>query len=241
MIADKISIYNKLINNRLSLKAVFFDMDGVLFDSMPFHAQAWIYALNEVGVPFTPYEVYLNEGRTGGSTIDGVFKNVFGRTATEEEKQRIYKLKTQKFDELNTVTPMEGVYELLKKIKSQGLQIFLVTGSGQKSLLNNLENHFPNIFEKDKMITADDVAIGKPNPEPYLKALEKAKVQPNEAVVVENAPLGIESSVGAGIFTIALNTGVLEDIVLQRAGANVVYSSVSELSCRWDELYACVK
>jgi beta-phosphoglucomutase-like phosphatase (HAD superfamily) len=48
-------------------------MDGVLFDSMKYHAEAWVQALNQVGLPFTVYEAYMNEGRTGASTIDGVF------------------------------------------------------------------------------------------------------------------------------------------------------------------------
>ena len=241
MIADKISLYNKEKNTRLSLKSVFFDMDGVLFDSMPYHAEAWVYAFETLDIPFTPYEVYMNEGRTGDRTIDGVFLEILGRVATEQEKKDLYAVKSQKFDELNTITPFEGMYEFLKKIKALSLQRVIVTGSGQKSLLSNLETYYPSIFSADKMITAENVKIGKPNPEPYLKALEKAKVQAHEAIVIENAPLGVESAVGAGIFTIAVNTGVLEDSVLEKAGANVVYSSMADLYEKWDDLYACVK
>lgn len=241
MIADKIKIYNRKNDTRLKIKAVFFDMDGIIFDSMPYHAQAWVYALDCFGMPFTPYEAYMNEGRTGSATIDTVFQNVLGREATEEEKKKIYKFKTDKFDELNTITPMAGVFDLLKKVKAQGLQIYVVTGSAQESLLSNFDKHFPGIFDHKKMVTANDVTIGKPNPEPYLKALEKAKLQPFEAVVIENAPLGIESSVAAGIFTIAVNTGVLEDVLLEKSGANIVYPTINDLSRRWEELYECVK
>jgi beta-phosphoglucomutase-like phosphatase (HAD superfamily) len=59
------------------------------------------------------------------------------------------------------------------------------------------------------MVTAFDVKKGKPDPEPYLIALGKSGVKPNEAFVVENAPLGVRSSVAAGLFTFAVNTGIL--------------------------------
>lgn len=216
-------------------KAVFFDMDGVLFDSMKFHASAWIKAMNDVGIPFTEYEAYMNEGRTGQSTIDGSFNEIFGRDATEEEKQRIYKLKTMYFEEHGLTPVMPYAYELLQMIKRQGLQIFVVTGSGQISLLDNLEQNFPGIFQKEKMVTAFDVKHGKPHPEPYLMALAKSGVKPWEAVVVENAPLGVESAVNAGLFTIGVNTGPLPDEVLSVNGAAVVLDSMQQLFEKWNE------
>jgi beta-phosphoglucomutase-like phosphatase (HAD superfamily) len=83
------------------------------------------------------------------------------------------------------------------------------------------------------MVTAYDVKHGKPNPEPYLIALEKGGLKANEAVVVENAPLGVQAGVAAGIFTIAVNTGPLPDKVLLDAGANMLFSSMKELSEKW--------
>ena len=216
-------------------KAVFFDMDGVLFDSMKFHASAWIKAMNAVGIPFTEYEAYMNEGRTGQSTIDGSFNQIFSRDATEEEKQQIYKLKTMYFEEHGVTPVMPYAYELLQTIKRQGLQIFVVTGSGQISLLDNLEQNFPGIFQKEKMVTAFDVKHGKPHPEPYLMALAKSGLKPWEAVVVENAPLGVESAVKAGLFTIGVNTGPLPDEVLSSNGAAVVLDSMQQLFEKWNE------
>lgn len=60
-------------------------------------------------------------------------------------------------------------------------------------------------------MTAFDVKLGKPHPEPYLMGLEKAGVKSHEAFVVENAPMGVRAGVAAGIFTIAVNTGPLDD------------------------------
>jgi beta-phosphoglucomutase-like phosphatase (HAD superfamily) len=60
-------------------------------------------------------------------------------------------------------------------------------------------------------------------------ALEKAGLQPNEAMVVENAPLGVRSAKGAGIFTVAVNTGILSDDDLWQAGADVVLADMAAL------------
>jgi HAD superfamily hydrolase (TIGR01509 family) len=220
-----------------SLKAVFFDMDGVLFDSMPAHAEAWVRAIHRVGLPFTHYEAYMHEGRTGQGTINGIFQRELGRDATEEERKSIYKHKSAEFEKLGEASPMSYAGKLLQMLKDKGLEIVLVTGSGQPSLLDNLEAHFPGIFTKELMVTAFDVKYGKPHPEPYLMALQKAKVAPWEAVVVENAPLGVEAAVGAGIFTVAVNTGILEDKVLVDAGANIVLAGMESLYKNWEKIF----
>lgn len=217
-----------------SPKAIFFDMDGVLFDSMKHHASAWVNALHKVGLPFTEYDAYMNEGRTGSSTIDGVFIKTHGRIATDEEKERIYSLKSELFEASGKAEQIAFALELLQKVKAQNLQIFVVTGSGQASLIDNLEHNFPEIFQKEKMVTAYDVQHGKPHPEPYLIALKKSGVQPWEVVVVENAPLGVESATLAGLFTIGVNTGPLNPKVLSDSGANIVLKGMEELHDQWN-------
>lgn len=214
-------------------KAIFFDMDGVLFDSMKHHASAWISALHKVGLPFTEHEAYMNEGRIGSSTIDGVFIKNHGRNATDVEKKTIYSIKSKLFEEIGQTKQITFALELLQKIKAQHLQIFVVTGSGQASLIDNLENNFPKIFQKEKMVTANDVQHGKPHPEPYLMALKKSGVQPWEVVVIENAPLGVESAHEAGLFTIGVNTGPLNSKILSDSGANIVLSGMEELYNHW--------
>ena len=215
-------------------KAIFFDMDGVLFDSMKFHAPAWTKAMNDIGISFTEYEGYMNEGRTGHSTIDLAFNRDHGRDATEEEKQEIYRLKSRYFESYGQSPIMPYANELLHKVKDQGLQIYLVTGSGQASLLDGLQVHFPNIFRKERMVTAFDVTQGKPHPEPYLQALKKSGFTLAEVAVVENAPLGVESAKAAGLFVIAVNTGPLDEKVLWESGADVVLDSMEELFQKWE-------
>jgi HAD superfamily hydrolase (TIGR01509 family) len=215
-------------------KAILFDMDGVLMDSMKFHAKAWVESMKKSGFEFSITEAYMNEGSTGHATINRVFIREKGREATEEEKKRIYKLKSEFFDACGKAERMPYALELLQKIKAHNTEVLVVTGSGQPSLLDGLNSHFPNIFQKEKMITAFDVKHGKPHPEPYLMALEKANVHPWEAVVVENAPMGVESSKAAGIFTIAVNTGPLDPSVLSDKGADIVLSGIEELYEKWD-------
>ncbi len=86
------------------------------------------------------------------------------------------------------------------------------------------------------MVTAFDVKYGKPNPEPYLMALNKGNLKANEAIVVENAPLGVQAAAAAGIFTVAVNTGPLDDNILLDAGANVLFPSMQALCDSWENL-----
>ncbi len=220
--------------DRINLKAVLFDMDGVLFDSMKNHATAWNEAMKVYGMNLSKEEAYMHEGRTGAGTINIVSKRERGYEADEEEIKRIYETKSNIFNSLPKAEPMPGALSLLNKIKESGITIMVVTGSGQLSLLDKLNHYFPNIFKKELMVTAFDVKFGKPNPEPYLMALQKAGINANEAVVVEKAPLGVQAGVGAGIFTIAVNTGPLPDSALLNEGANVLFGSMQELSDKWE-------
>ena len=83
---------------------------------------------------------------------------------------------------------------------------------------------------KDIMVTGFDVKLGKPYPEPYLKGLQKAGIKPEEGIVIENAPLGVQAGHAAGIYTIAANTGPLADEVLKKAGADVVLPGMMDVA-----------
>lgn len=214
------------------LKAVLFDMDGVLFDSMRNHAEAWVQAVEKHGLKMTREMVYENEGRTGDGTINLLAEVQWGRKATPEECKTIYETKSRVFNSLPEALPMPGAAKLLSACKQAGLTVVLVTGSGQKSLLSKLEHAYPGIFTPEYMVTAFDVKYGKPNPEPYLMGLKKAGCSASEAIVVENAPLGIRAGRSAEIFTIGVNTGPLADAVLANAGANIVVGSMKELADR---------
>ena len=234
-------MYQEAINNYLqkqgfgdmNLKAVLFDMDGVLFNSMPNHAEAWHRTMAKFGFTLSREEAYMHEGRTGAGTINIVSLRERGYEATEEEIKQIYQAKSELFNQYPLAERMPGALEVLTKIKEAGLTPMVVTGSGQTSLLDRLNKNFPNIFQRELMVTAFDVKYGKPNPEPYLMALKKGGLQPNEAIVVENAPLGVQAGVAAGIFTIAVNTGPLPDEALLGQGANLLFHSMPDFNEHW--------
>ena len=223
------------------LKAVLFDMDGVLFNSMPYHSEAWHKVMKSHGLTLSREEAYMHEGRTGAGTINIVSQRERGYEASEEEIKQIYQTKSDIFNKLPKAERMPGAYEVLQKIKSEGLIPMVVTGSGQLSLLDKLNHNFPDIFKQELMVTAFDVKYGKPNPEPYLMALQKANIQANEAIVIENAPLGVRAGVAAGIFTVALNTGPLPDAVLLQEGANLLFPSMQAFSENWESFYQCLQ
>ena len=211
-------------------------MDGVLFDSMPYHVEAWLKVMERHGMPMTREEVYLNEGRTGAGTIDKLHKRYFHTPATKELIETIYQEKCQEFSVFPEPSPMPGALELLGKVKASGLTPVLVTGSGQRTLFERIDRDFKGFFTKDRMVTAFDVKVGKPNPEPYLMGLEKARVKASEAIVVENAPIGVKAGHAAGVFTVAVNTGPLKNEALLSEGADLVYESIQALSDGWEEL-----
>ena len=221
------------------LRAVLFDMDGVLYNSMPSHAKAWHRAMAHFGYDLPEQEAYMHEGRTGASTINIVSRRQRGVEESEERIQEIYRVKSQFFNEYPPAEPMPGALELLRKLQAQGLKILIVTGSGQASLLDRLNHHFPGVFCRELMVTAFDVKHGKPDPEPYLMGLQKGALRAEECVVVENAPLGVRAAKAAGIFTIAVNTGPLPDSALTDEGADLLLPSMQALCDAWEELNAC--
>lgn len=220
----------------ITLKSVLFDMDGVLYNSMPYHSEAWHKTMASVGLNLSREEAYMHEGRTGASTINILFNRELGRDATSKEIEDLYYKKSIEFNTYPSPEPMPGAWELLQKIRNSGITPTIVTGSGQHSLLDRLEHHFPGMFCQELMVTAFDVKYGKPNPEPYLMALKKGNLKPNEAIVIENAPLGVESAHNAGIFTIAVNTGPLDDQVLLNAGADLLLPSMISLYQEWENI-----
>ncbi len=238
---ESIEKYEQLQGHKaLQLRAVLFDMDGVLFDSMPFHADAWSQVMTEAGFKFSREDVYMNEGRTGADTINTASIAQFGHPLTPEQIEALCKAKCDIFATYPPTPRMPGALELIEKVKTCGLTPMIVTGSGTPTLLDRIQSNFPGLFDENHIVTSFNVKRGKPYPDPYLLALEKGGFAPNEAIVVENAPLGVTAGVAAGLFTIAANTGPLKDSVLSDAGASLVFPSIQALCDEWDNLYAAL-
>ncbi len=212
-----------------SPKAVLFDMDGVLYDSMPLHAIAWVESMKRFGIHMTSADAYATEGARGIDTIRTMVKKQNGEDISLNEAQKMYDVKTEIFHTLPTATIFPGVRETMQKIKEAGMQIGVVTGSGQRPLIMRLLSDFGDFLDEAHIVTAYDVECGKPNPDPYLAGLQKAgNLKPNEGIVVENAPLGVQAGVAAGIFTVAVNSGPLPDEELTDKGCNLLYHQMTE-------------
>ena len=211
------------------IKAFFFDQDGVLYNSMPYHAESWAWAMTKHGLPYTAMETYMNEGRTSTGVIQELHQRMYGTPASPELVAAIYADKTAHFTEMTGGFPgiIPHVDDVLHFLHDHGIECWVVTGSGQRNLINALNETFDHVFKG--IISSFDCQRGKPDPEPYLKAWEKSGFKKEECMVVENAPLGVRAAKAAGLFTIAVNTGILPDSALAEEKADIIFPNMEAL------------
>ena len=218
-------------------KAVLFDMDGVLYDSMPNHAIAWQESMAKFGIHMTADDAYQTEGARGVDTIRQMVRQQQHRDIDEAEAQKMYDLKSQTFHALPEAPVMPGILSLMQQIHESGLLCGVVTGSGQRPLIQRILKDFGAFVDEAHITTAYDVKRGKPHPDPYLMGLQKSgDLEPWQAIVVENAPLGVRAGHAARAFTIAVNTGPLPNIELLAAGANLLFHDMEDFSNSWKDL-----
>lgn len=221
-------------------KAVLFDMDGVLYNSMPRHAVCWVQAMRKFGLEMTEQQAYQYEGMRGVETIRLLARQQRGVEMSEEQAQKVYDEKTRLFHLMDEAPLMPGALQLMQSMKRQGMRMGIVTGSGQCPLIQRVLSDFRDFVDEQHMVTAYDVQHGKPAPDPYLMGLQKVgNLQPYEAIVVENAPLGVQAAVNAHIFTIAVNSGSLPKENLDKA--DLLFDSMNDLAEAWEELSVTLK
>ena len=218
-------------------KAVLFDMDGVLYDSMPNHAVAWQRSMAVFGIRMTEADAYATEGARGIDTIRRMVREQKGEEMTLERAQEMYDEKTRQFHQMAEAPLMPGILGLMEKIRQQGLCIGVVTGSGQRPLINRLLTDLSDYLDEQHIVTAYDVKRGKPAPDPYLMGMEKVGTAPWQTVIVENAPLGVMAGTASQAFTIAVNTGPLPDSVLTEKGADLLFAKMTDLRDAWSNLF----
>jgi HAD superfamily hydrolase (TIGR01509 family) len=191
------------------LRAVIFDMDGVLVDSMPYHADAWISVFKDAGINIRREDIYEIEGSNHIGIINLVFKKA-GRTPEPADFLRLAQEKHEIFLKINKVKVFDGIYECINSLKNNCL-LGVASGSDRAVVFELIERFFPGTFSA--IVTGNDVKEGKPSPEPYLKAVEILKVNKDECIVIENAPLGVESAKKAGLYCIAIPTYVKPELL----------------------------
>jgi len=208
----------------LASEAFVFDLDGVLLNSMPFYAAAWRQALAERGVVPAEIEFYRRESESGENSAR-YFLREAGLRASEEEAKRVVARVRQLYDAYPGVEPRSGALEVVAGLKAAGKRLALVTGSPRSDVERLLKAEQSALF--DTIVTGDDVANGKPDPEPYSLALERLGVAPQRAVAVENSPYGIRSAKAAGLVTAGLTSTLPpEDL----AEADLVINSLRRLA-----------
>ena len=187
------------------MEYIFFDMDGVILDSMPYHAKSWIETFSQFGWEFKEEEIYLYEGAFEFEVV----KELFLKKGIEPKKEVFYQaLSLQKriFQEkyAHRIKPFEEVPELLALLREKGKKLALVTSSHrdvvERVLPEEIRKHFSII------VTGEDVKRRKPHPDPYLRALSLSKAPKERALVVENAPAGVSSAKNAGLYCVGITT-----------------------------------
>ena len=208
---------------KISAKAVIFDMDGVIVDSMPYHYIAWYEALRPLGVRVNCFDVYSKEGEKWEKSM----KEFLLRSNVRPTKKLMRKMFIERgriFRKYFKRYVFAGAREILKCLKNDGYGLALVTGTGAKEIKKILPNNIQRIF--DFIVPGDSVRKGKPFPDPYLKAAKLLKLPPSQCVVVENAPYGIESAKRAGMFCIAVTTSLPKEYLKK---ADVIVNTLNDV------------
>jgi len=214
----------KNIKGTRLLNSVIFDMDGVVVDGMPYHIESWKKALLTVGISVTDLEIYLMEGMTGEETIQELTskKNKF---LSDESIRNVLKLKRKIFKDIFTVKLMKGSKKLLLELQRLNYRLALVTGTRLEVVNKVLQMGLEGVFEI--IITGEMVNNGKPDPEPYLKAVNELNVDKESCLVIENAPAGITSAKSAGLTCFAVQTSLPEEYL---KSADKIFRSIDDLS-----------
>ena len=206
------------------LKAIIFDMDGVLVDTMPFHYRAWRDTFKKFGIRVTRKEIYLREGERWNKTFEEILKKHKIRVDRRIEKAA-FEHREKVFKDLFKIRMFKGAEGLLRKLRARHIVLGLVTGTPSRELKRILPKRVYKMFKA--IVPSDEVKHGKPHPEPYLIALRRLKIRPSEALVIENAPNGIKSANRAGIKCIAIETSLPKSYL---KAASLVTHSIKELS-----------
>jgi len=185
----------------MNLKGVLFDFDGVVLDSMKQHVKAWQYAFKQKGVKLTELDIYLMEGMGVKAVVEAVCEKY---NLPMELVSELMQIKSEYYKKHLQIKFYDGFFDLLDYLKSQNLEMAVVTGGDRSRVIPFAEEHLNGYFKG--YVCSDDVQETKPSPEPYLKGLELLGVDASECLVIENAPLGIKAAKAAGIKTIAIET-----------------------------------
>jgi beta-phosphoglucomutase len=182
------------------IRAVIWDLDGVIIDSAEAHRQAWHRLAHEEGVPFTDEQFWA----TFGWRNDAILPQLFGPISAER-LQELGERKEAYFRALvrNVVHPLPGSIELMSALHDAGYAQALGTSTPTANidLISEILGlkRFLSVF-----VSGETVARGKPAPDIFLKAAELLHIAPMHCLVIEDAVAGIEAAHAGGMYAIAV-------------------------------------
>ncbi|WNF38483.1 beta-phosphoglucomutase [Bacillaceae bacterium IKA-2] len=190
------------------LKAVIFDLDGVITDTAQQHYLAWKQLADELGIPF---DKNFNEKLKGVSRMESlqlILENGNLQDSYTKEEKLVFAIKKndhykQLIEEITPTDILPGMKELLQQLRDHHIKIGLASASKNAlTVLNRLK--LTEFF--DTIIDASMVVNGKPDPEIFLKAASALRVEVDQCVGIEDAEAGVQSIKSAGIFAVGVGS-----------------------------------
>ncbi|MBS3075009.1 HAD family phosphatase [Candidatus Pacearchaeota archaeon] len=204
----------------INYKAILFDFDGVLAETMEELFLAWKNAFFKFNLDIKKEDYFILEGMK----VLEIAKAISKKYLVNPNPSEIVKLKDEYYFQNNRFKFYNGIISLVESLKKNGKSLAVVSASSKEKLEKTVPKDFLEKF--DAVVCSEDYFNGKPDPEPYLTAMKNLNVSPEECIVVENAPLGIKSAKKAGAYCIALTTTLDKEYLKE---ANVILNNHEEL------------
>jgi beta-phosphoglucomutase len=206
------------------IKAVIFDLDGVIVDTAHYHYVAWQKLAKELGITFTEKE---NEKLKGVSRMRSleIILELGGISLSDEKKEELATKKNSWFvDYIEAIKPEEifkGVKQMLNSLRENGYKVALASSSkNAETVLRLLE--IKGFF--DAVVDGTMIIKSKPDPEIFLLAASKVGVYPNECIVFEDAEAGVEAAIAAGMKCVGVGSAD------QLSKANFIVKSTADFN-----------
>lgn len=209
------------------MRALIFDIDGTLLDSVDLHARAWVEAFQHFGVAVKEADARSQIGK-GGDQLLPVF---LPQERIDREGEAIESFRSDLFKRkyLDQVRPFPGVRALFERAKRDGLLIALAS-SGKKSEVE----HYQDILNIGDLVdvatSSDDAERSKPHPDIFEAAIDKLKgIDKSEMIVIGDTPYDAEAAQKAGLATVGVLCGGFPEADLAAAGCVAVYKDPQDL------------
>ena len=218
----------------MSTPAFLFDLDGTLVDSVYQHVLAWRDALEGAGIELSVWRIHRRIGMSGGLFLDALLRET-GRTMTADETARVLRIHKEAFArQVVQVRPLPGARELLAALTTAGVPWAIATSGRLESARPMLA--MLGVPDKVPVITRDQVAHAKPDPDLFLAAAERLDVAIDDAVVVGDSVWDLLAARRARALAVGLLSGGYGQEELERAGAYRVYQDPADLLRHVDEV-----